>query len=260
MGILNATPDSFHDGGQHNEPEAAAERALAMFEAGASIIDIGGQSSRPGAQRIDADEEASRVIPVIKAIRKQCDIFISVDTFYSSVARASIDEGADIINDISAGDLDSAMIDFVTENQVPYILMHMKGNPESMQKEPTYENVVGEVFTYLHDKVSLLRSRGHCDHIVDPGFGFGKTLAHNYKLMAELNQFSILNCPILVGVSRKSMINKLLDISSKDALNGTTALHVLALERGANILRVHDVGEAIEAVKIVSFTHSQRAH
>jgi dihydropteroate synthase len=256
MGILNVTPDSFHDGGLYLSEEEALVRARQIIAEGGDIIDIGGLSTRPGAEMLTTEEEQTRVLPVLKAIRKEHPaVVISIDTFSSEVARTSIDEGADMINDVSGGALDDNMWSVVADLKVPYVIMHMQGVPGNMQEAPQYDNVTNEVFKYLHDKAVQLAALGVCDIIIDPGFGFGKTLEHNYELMGKLGQLTALNLPIMVGVSRKSMINKLLKTSPKDALNGTTALNVMALERGASILRVHDVREAVEAAKIVSFTH-----
>lgn len=251
MGILNVTPDSFYDGGNLSNQNDIIAKAGQMLRDGATILDIGGYSSKPGAKEVSEEEELIRVIPTIQLIVKEFpEAIISIDTFRSSVARESIRAGASIINDISAGELDSNMFTTVKELQVPYCLMHMQGNPQNMQNKPTYKNVVTEVFYSLADKVEKLKELGVNDILIDPGFGFGKTIEHNYEILNNLNHFSWLNLPILVGVSRKSMIHKVLNISPSEALNGTTALHSFALLGGANILRVHDVKEAKETIML----------
>ncbi len=251
MGILNVTPDSFYDGGNLSNQNDIIAKAGQMLRDGATILDIGGYSSKPGAKEVSEEEELIRVIPTIQLIVKEFpEAIISIDTFRSSVARESIRAGASIINDISAGELDSNMFTTVKELQVPYCLMHMQGNPQNMQNKPTYKNVVTEVFYSLADKVEKLKELGVNDILIDPGFGFGKTIEHNYEILNNLNHFSWLNLPILVGVSRKSMIHKVLNISPSEALNGTTTLHSFALLGGANILRVHDVKEAKETIML----------
>jgi dihydropteroate synthase len=254
MGILNVTPDSFFDGGRFEREDKALARAAEMIEEGATILDIGGMSSRPGASIIDIDEEIRRVLPVIKAIRKEFPaIFISVDTFRKEVAAASFGEGADIINDISGGELDPAIIDFAGKNSIPYVLMHMKGIPESMQDDPVYMDVVQHVLQYLISRVALCRSKGIKDIIVDPGFGFGKSMDHNFELLKNLEVFGILDTPVLVGISRKSMIYNAIKSTPEHALYGTTAAHMVALQQGAKILRVHDVEAARQTIMI--FNH-----
>lgn len=251
MGILNATPDSFFDGGKHTDEKNIIAFVKQQLADGAAIIDVGGYSSKPGAAEVSEKEELNRVIPVIRLLKQEFkDLIISIDTFRSAVAREAIKNGAELINDISAGELDSKMFDVVAELNVPYIMMHMQGTPQTMQNNPTYQNVTREVMDYFIEKTAILRQKGVNDIIIDPGFGFGKTIEHNYQLLRELNHFNCFELPILVGVSRKSMITKALNISSKDALNGTTALNALALTKGANILRVHDVKEANEVVKL----------
>lgn len=253
MGILNTTPDSFFDGGRYNAVDNALIRTEKMLAEGADIIDVGGYSTRPGAVDITPDEELSRVVPVIEAIITRFpECIISIDTFRALVAKAAVQSGASIINDVSAGDDDEQMIPMVAELNVPYILMHKQGNPQTMQQNPVYTDVVNEVISYLAAKVSLLQQLGVHDVVVDPGFGFGKTVEHNYLLLKNMDKFSSLNVPILAGVSRKSLINKVLGIKAAEALNGTTVVNTLALLGGANILRVHDVREAKEAVIIVS--------
>ena len=251
MGILNATPDSFFDGGKHTDEKNIIAFVKQQLADGAAIIDIGGYSSKPGAAEVSEKEELNRVIPVIRLLKQEFkDLIISIDTFRSAVAREAIKNGAGLINDISAGELDSKMFDVVAELRVPYIMMHMQGTPQTMQNNPTYQNVTREVMNYFIEKTTILRQKGVNDIIIDPGFGFGKTIEHNYQLLRELNHFNCFELPILVGVSRKSMITKALNISSKEALNGTTILNTLALTKGANILRVHDVKEADEVVKL----------
>lgn len=254
MGVLNATPDSFFESSRDLSAQGAVDKAGAMIEEGAAILDVGGYSSRPGADDVSPQEEMDRVIPVLEAIRKSFpDDLISVDTFRSDVAQSSVLAGADIINDISGGDLDEKMFDTVARLKVPYILMHMQGNPKNMQVAPKYQNVVDEIIDGFSGKIQDLRKRGVHDIILDPGFGFGKTVDHNYEILRRLGELEIFNSPILAGVSRKSMINKVLNTKAVEALNGTTALHVYCLENGASILRVHDVKPAVEAVKIHKF-------
>jgi dihydropteroate synthase len=251
MGILNTTDDSFYDGGKYHTIDKALFRCEDMLHEGADIIDIGGQSTRPGADIITENEEIRRTAPVIDAIIKRFpDCIISIDTFRAGVANHAIRAGAAIINDVSAGDDDEDMIKTVSRLQVPYIAMHKKGLPKTMQDQPHYENVLQEVKSYLENKVRLYRDAGIEDVVLDPGFGFGKTLDDNYHLLKHLDTFHTLNCPILVGVSRKSMVWKLLSSEPSKALNGSTALHMLALAKGAHFLRVHDVKEAVDCVKI----------
>jgi len=251
MGVLNVTPDSFYDGGKYSQVDHAMERVRKMILEGADVIDVGGMSSRPGAEIICYKEEADRVVPTIEAIAKlDRHIIISIDTVHSSVAEAAISAGASMINDISGGGIDPSITDVAIRHHVPYILMHMQGTPETMQDDPTYQNVVLDILSDLKHKVHYLRSQGLIDLIVDPGFGFGKTLEQNYTLLRKLSIFKILNTPLLAGLSRKSMIYKLLDNTPAEALNGTTAAHMVALMNGASILRVHDVKEAVECMKI----------
>ena len=252
MGILNVTPDSFFDGGKFEGVDAALAQTETMLEEGADIIDIGGMSSRPGASIISADEEMSRVLPVIDAIHKRfADVILSIDTIYSQTAAAAIDAGAGIINDISAAALDANIIQVAIDKKVPYILMHMQGKPQDMQTAPVYGNVVQEVFQFLLTTTRSLEARGHYDVVIDPGFGFGKTLEHNYRLAAHLDQIAMIGKPVLVGISRKSMICKLLQVNPEHALTGSTALHSILLLKGADILRVHDVKEAVAVRKVV---------
>ena len=251
MGILNATPDSFFDGSKHSNEKSIITHVKQQLADGAAIIDVGGYSSRPGAAEVTEKEELERVLPVIQLLKQEFkDIVISIDTFRSQVAQEAVKHGAAIINDIAAGEMDSRMSDVIAELNVPYVMMHMQGTPQTMQKNPTYQNVTKEVMNYFAEKVNVLHQKGVNDIILDPGFGFGKTLEHNYQLLKELNYLNWFELPILVGLSRKSMITKALNISSKDALNGTTALNTLALTKGAKILRVHDVKEANEVVQL----------
>ena len=251
MGILNVTPDSFFDGGLYNTEKKVDTQVMKLIEDGMDILDIGGYSSRPGAKEISVNEEIDRVVPVVKFIRKTYpELILSVDTFRSEVARNCLDLGIDIINDISAGCIDKNILDVVAEYNCPYIMMHMKGTPQTMQVNPEYENLIKELLIYFAKRIYLAREKGIIDIIVDPGFGFGKTLDHNYTIMKKIENFKLLDLPILVGISRKSFITKQLDIDKKDSLNGTTALNMYFLEKNINILRVHDVKEAKECVML----------
>tara|TARA_Y100000992_G_scaffold184298_1_gene124522 strand:- start:944 stop:1771 length:828 start_codon:yes stop_codon:yes gene_type:complete len=251
MGILNVTPDSFFDGGLYNTEKKVDIQVTKMIEDGMDILDVGGYSSRPGAKEISVNEEIDRVVPVVKFIRKTYpELILSVDTFRSEVARDCLDLGIDIINDISAGCIDKNILDVVAEYNCPYIMMHMKGTPQTMQINPEYENLIKELLIYFAKRIYLAREKGIIDIIVDPGFGFGKTLDHNYTIMKKIENFKLLDLPILVGISRKSFITKQLDIDKKDSLNGTTALNMYFLEKNINILRVHDVKEAKECIML----------
>ncbi|CAM3442670.1 Dihydropteroate synthase [Flavobacterium longum] len=251
MGILNVTPDSFFDGGRYNNDMAVLRQAESMLSDGADFIDIGGYSSRPGASEVAETDEIRRVVPAVTAIVKEFpNAVVSVDTFRSSVARAAIESGAAIVNDISAGNLDADMMETVAALQVPYIMMHMRGNPSTMQTLTDYDDIVKEMLLYFAEKTTAARSFGINDVLIDPGFGFAKTLEQNYEVLRRLEDFSILELPLLVGVSRKSMVYKPLGTSAAEALNGSTVLHTIALSKGAKILRVHDVKEAVEAVKL----------
>lgn len=252
MGILNVTPDSFYPASRTEGDAEIAARAKQIIDEGGSIIDIGAYSSRPGADDVPPEEEMRRLAHALRIIRQAVgDAVCSVDTFRADVARMCVEEyGVAMVNDISGGELDGAMFDTVARLKVTYVLMHMKGTPKDMQHDPAYEDVLGEVMQYLAGKVATLNDKGVSDIVIDPGFGFGKTLDDNYRLMAHLDLFKELGCPLLVGVSRKSMICKLLGITADDALNGTTALDTFALMKGADILRVHDVRQAVEAVEI----------
>ncbi len=252
MGIINITPDSFYKGSSQQTNASVLAQATKMINDGAGIIDVGGQSTRPGSERISIKEELQRVLPAIEIILKNFpETIISVDTYQSKVAEECVNTGAAIINDISAGNMDSAMISTVAKLQVPYICMHMKGTPEDMQEHPTYENVIMEVLDFFIQKVDECRRAGINDVIIDPGFGFGKTIAHNFTLLKELSAFKMLDKPIIAGLSRKSTIYKTLGVTAEEALNGTTVLNTLALQNGANILRVHDVKEAKEVIALL---------
>ena len=254
MGILNVTEDSFFDGGKYANDQAIISRCKKMLEEGASIIDIGAQSSRPGATLIQADDELLKLLPIIKLLKTEFpDIIISIDTFWAKTAKQSIEAGAHIINDISAGEMDTTMFDTIAQLQVPYIIMHMQGTPQNMQKNPTYNNVVTEVISYFNKKINQLKVKGIEQIIIDPGFGFGKMLEHNYQLLNNLEQFNQFEIPVLIGTSRKSMIYNLLDTNPDNALNGTSITNTMALQKGASILRVHDVKEAMECIKITTF-------
>lgn len=251
MGILNVTPDSFFDGGKHSDEKALITHVEKMLLDGATFIDIGAYSSKSKAEFVSETEEIKRLIPVIDLVLKHFpETLISVDTFRSQVAKYAIENGAVIINDIAAGSLDENMMKTVAQLQVPYIMMHMKGNPQTMQSLTQYENITKEMLFYFSEKVAQARSLGINDIIIDPGFGFAKTLDQNYKVMQQLELFKMLELPILVGISRKSMIYKALETDATNSLNGTTFLNAIALEKGANILRVHDVKEAVECVKL----------
>ncbi len=253
MGILNVTPDSFFDGGNFSNIDAALRHTELLISEGADIIDIGGMSTKPGAIPISPEEELLRVIPVIEAIRKKFEnIPISIDTVYGKVAQESLNAGANMINDVSAGNMDPEILAVASNGKVPYVLMHMQGTPETMQVEPQYTNVTKEVFDFFIAKVQTLNARGINDIIIDPGFGFGKTTEHNYLLAKNLDVLKQTGLPIMVGISRKSMVCKVLKVNPEKALNGSTALHAILLLKGADILRVHDVKEAKEVIKIVS--------
>ena len=254
MGIVNVTNDSFYDGGKLNTTADIIKHSESLLASGAHILDVGGASTKPGAKAVSPDEEKSRVIPAIQAIVKAFpEAIISVDTYRSSIANTAINEGAAIINDVSGGDLDKQMFQTVAKLKVPYILTHIKGKPETMQHNPVYNDVVQEVFFELAKKQEKLEKLGLTDLIIDPGFGFGKTLEDNYKLMKGLDHFKNLGLPILVGVSRKSMVYKLLDTTPEDALIGTTVLNTYAVYNGASILRVHDADAAKQVVQMMNF-------
>ena len=253
MGILNITPDSFYDGGKYKNKSEILIQTEKMLSDGAKFIDIGAYSSRPGAKHISEEEELQRIIPVVKLlIEKFPGILISVDTFRSKVAKETIEIGAALINDISGGKMDENMFKTIAELQVPYILMHMQGTPQNMQKNPSYKNVTKDLISFFAAQIFELRQLQVKDVIIDVGFGFGKTLVHNYQLLKDLALFKSLDTPVLAGISRKSMLYKPLNSSAQEALNATTSANTIALLNGANILRVHDVKEAVEATKIVN--------
>ncbi len=253
MGILNITPDSFYAGNRLALTDNYLSVAEKMILEGASMLDIGGYSSRPGADNISQSDELKRVVPVMEALRKEFpEIVLSVDTFRSEVARAAVEHGADIVNDISGGELDERMFETVAELGCPYILMHMRGTPQTMKNVTNYDQLFCEIIAYFSERIQTLRSMGVKDIIIDLGFGFAKTSAQSLELVKRVDDFHVLGCPILGGVSRKSMIYKTLNITAEDALNGTTVLHTLLLTKGVSILRVHDVKEAVEVVQLVS--------
>ena len=251
MGILNTTPDSFYDGGRYTGQQQILARAEKMLAEGADFIDIGGYSSRPGASEVSEEEEILRVVPAIRTIRQaQPEALISVDTFRSEVARQALDAGAALVNDISAGHSDPGMLPLIAQWQVPYIMMHMRGTPQSMSGLTDYAELISDLLFYFSERLSAARELGIIDCIADPGFGFAKTAEQNFQLLGQLELFLDLGVPILAGLSRKSMIYKTLGVTAAEALNGTTALHMVALEKGAHILRVHDVKEAVECVRL----------
>jgi dihydropteroate synthase len=251
MGILNITPDSFYDGGRFKAPKSILAQAEKLLTEGATFLDIGAYSSRPGADFVSEEEELNRIVPVIELIVKHFpECLISIDSFRSKVMRECAGVGAVISNDISAGHLDAEMMTTVGELGVPYIMMHMRGTPQTMKKHTTYNHLMNDVYAYFSERIQCARNHGITDLIIDPGFGFAKTHAQNYKLLGQLDFFTNLNCPILAGVSRKSMIYKVLDCTPSEALNGTTALNMTALLNGSQILRVHDVKEAAECIKL----------
>jgi dihydropteroate synthase len=256
MGILNITPDSFYQGSRFNDAEDLTKKLEQMIQEQVDIVDIGGYSSRPGAENISVQEEIDRVIPAIIACRAYApSIPISIDTYRTEVASQALDAGANMINDISAGSLDPKMFRLVAQRQVPYILMHMRGNPQTMTGKTDYQNIITDIMRYFSQKVSQLQDLGVNDIIVDPGFGFAKTVEQNYELLRNLSYFNELQLPLLVGLSRKSMVYRPLDISADEALNGTTVLHTIALMNGAMILRVHDVQAARQAITLYLNTY-----
>jgi dihydropteroate synthase len=251
MGIMNITPDSFYSGSRVVSSDQIVEKAGQMISEGAGILDIGGYSTRPGAREVSAQEEGDRIESAVEPLAKFFPgLIISVDTFRAEVAERGVGKGAHIVNDVAGGTLDDAMFEAVARMRVPYILMHMRGTPQTMNQLTTYERLVPDILRDLRQKVAVLQSKGVAELIIDPGFGFAKSIAQNFELMRELEQFKLLGYPLLVGISRKTTIYKTLQVSPEDALNGTTVLNTLALERGAWILRVHDVKPAVEAVKL----------
>ncbi|MGB5388474.1 MAG: dihydropteroate synthase [Eudoraea sp.] len=252
MGILNVTPDSFYDGGKYKDEVSVLKQAEKILDEGATFVDLGAYSSRPGATHISEEEELSRILPIVDLlINAFPDIYLSIDTFRSNVARRCLENGATMINDISAGNLDHNMMQIISDFKVPYIMMHMKGTPQNMAKQTNYNKLIEDVLYYLSEKVALAKSFGINDIILDPGFGFAKTPSQSFSLLQNLNLFKTFELPILVGLSRKSMIYKTLGITADQALNGTTALNTFALIKGANILRVHDVKEAVECIELI---------
>lgn len=253
MGILNITPNSFYDGGKYSIENNAISQVEKMLNEGATFIDIGAYSSKPNAEFVSEKEELNRIIPVVKAILKEFPkAILSIDTFRSTVAQECINHGAALINDISAGNLDDKMMEVISKYNVPYIMMHLRGTPQTMQDQTNYEHLIKEMITYFSDKISKARSIGINDLIIDPGFGFAKNTNQNFEILSNLELFKILELPIVSGVSRKSMIYKTLEVSPQEALNGTTVLNTIAISKGATILRVHDVKEAMECVKLCS--------
>ncbi len=258
MGILNVTPNSFYDGGMYKSSSEMLTKVGKMLSDGATFIDVGAYSSKPSAEYVSEEEELQRIIPIINLIIEYYpEVLLSVDTFRSEVAKVCIENGAAIINDISAGNLDDKMLETIAKYNVPYIMMHMRGTPETMQKMTSYEDIVKEILFYFSEKVANARSFGINDLIIDPGFGFAKTLDQNYEVLQKMELFEILELPLLAGFSRKSMIYKTLQSSAEDALNGTTILNTVALTKGAKILRVHDVKEAMECVTLFNKLNNQ---
>ena len=253
MGILNMTPNSFYDGGKHKEINSIIHQVDKMLTEGADFIDIGAYSSKPSAEFVSEDEEIKRLVHIIKELVETFPkIILSVDTFRANVARASVENGVAMVNDISAGLLDDKMLETVAVLKVPYIMMHMRGNPQTMQSLTNYDDIVKEIIFYFSERVQKARSFGISDIIIDPGFGFAKTLEQNYEVLHKMQLFSMLELPLLAGISRKSMVYKVLESSPQEALNGTSVLNTIALQKGAKILRVHDVKEAVECIKLVS--------
>ncbi len=251
MGILNVTPDSFYDGGKYTSKDLILARVSEMVSQGSDIIDIGGMSSRPGAEIITTEEELARVVPAMEVMREHFpDTLVSIDTLRSKVAKVACELGASMINDISGGQFDAEMLDVVADSQVSYVSMHMKGMPHNMQRNPSYDSVVKEILDAFAVRLRALKERNITQVVIDPGFGFGKTVEDNYRLLSHLHVFKIFDAPIMVGISRKSMLYKPLNINAEKALNASTAAHVLALVEGADILRVHDVAEARQAIQI----------
>jgi dihydropteroate synthase len=251
MGILNLTPDSFYDGGKYQDENGILLQVEKMLAEGATFIDVGAYSSRPGAKHISEEEELQRIVPIVKKlVAKFPNILLSIDTFRSEVAKQCVESGAALINDISAGEMDVEMMQTTADLNVPYIMMHMNGTPQNMQKNPIYNNVTQDLLYYFSEKIALARSFGINDVIIDPGFGFGKTNTHNFQLLNELELFKNIKLPMLIGLSRKSMIHKTLNTDAQNALNGTTSLNTISLFKGANILRVHDVKEAMECITL----------
>ena len=253
MGILNVTPNSFYDGGKHKEINSIIHQVDKMLSEGADFIDIGAYSSKPSAEFVSEEEEIKRLVPIVKSLVETFpNIILSVDTFRAQVAKASVENGVAMVNDIAAGLLDDKMLETVAELKVPYIMMHMRGNPQMMQSLTQYDDIVKEMIFYFSERIQKARSFGISDIVIDPGFGFAKTLEQNYEVLHKMELFSMLELPLLAGISRKSMIYKVLESSPQEALNGTSVLNTIALQKGAKILRVHDVKEAVECIKLVS--------
>ena len=253
MGILNVTPNSFYDGGKHKEINSIIHQVDKMLSEGADFIDIGAYSSKPSAEFVSEEEEIKRLVPIVKSLVETFpNIILSVDTFRAQVAKASVEHGVAMVNDIAAGLLDDKVLEIVAELKVPYIMMHMRGNPQTMQSLTDYKDIVKEMIFYFSERIQKARSFGISDIVIDPGFGFAKTLEQNYEVLHKMELFSMLELPLLAGISRKSMIYKVLESSPQEALNGTSVLNTIALQKGAKILRVHDVKEAVECIKLVS--------
>lgn len=256
MGILNVTPDSFYDGGRFRNSSSIMRQVDQMLEEGATFIDVGAYSSKPNADEVSEVEELQRILPVVDLIIKNFpEVVLSIDTFRSKVAKQCINAGASLINDISAGHLDDTMLETVAKLKVPYIMMHMRGNPKTMQQQTNYDNLVKDMLSYFSERIAKAKALGIVDMIIDPGFGFAKTVEQNYELLNKLELLKMTDLPILVGVSRKSMIYKTLDTSADKALNGTTVLNTIALQKGTKILRVHDIKEAMECIKLTQQLH-----
>ena len=257
MGILNLTPNSFFDGGKYTNEEEIVKQVQKMLSEGATFIDIGAYSSKPNAEYVSTEEEIERIVPIVDVLVQQFpDILISIDTFRSEVAEACVQKGAALINDISAGKLDDTMLDVIAKYNVPYVMMHMRGTPQTMSTLTQYDDVVREVLMYFSERIAATRSLGINDLIIDPGFGFAKTLEQNYEVLQQMELFQQLNVPVLAGISRKSMIYKVLNCSAQESLNGTTALNAVALSKGASIVRVHDVKEAMECITLFNAMNS----
>ena len=257
MGILNLTPNSFFDGGKYTNEEEIVKQVQKMLSEGATFIDIGAYSSKPNAEYVSTEEEIERIVPIVDVLVQQFpDILISIDTFRSEVAEACVQKGAALINDISAGKLDDTMLDVIAKYNVPYVMMHMRGTPQTMSTLTQYDDVVREVLMYFSERIAATRSLGINDLIIDPGFGFAKTLEQNYEVLQKMELFQQLNVPVLAGISRKSMIYKVLNCTAQESLNGTTALNAIALSKGASIVRVHDVKEAVECITLFNAMNS----
>ncbi|NNK12480.1 MAG: dihydropteroate synthase, partial [Flavobacteriaceae bacterium] len=258
MGVLNLTPDSFYDGGRYKEEKSILSQTEKMLQEGATFIDVGAYSSRPGAEDIPVKEELKRIVPVVKLlIQNFPEILISTDTFRSEVARQCLEEGAALVNDISAGELDPHMMETVAEARVPYIMMHMRGTPQNMKEKNTYKDLLEDIRFYFSERIAIARKLGIHDLVIDPGFGFAKNISQNFELLGKFALLKTFGVPVLAGLSRKSMIYKVLGVSPDEALNGTTALNMIALQGGANLLRVHDVKEAMECISLYNQLNTQ---